>query len=130
MLLAAGRIDAWLANFRRFEAQCPDALPLAVQALVACQYHGDFAELERYLDGLRHERFAARNEAELVDCLEELLYLLLFFDVEPALLEHFAQTYDAAARRASTASRCRARAARGARGACASATCRATCAIT
>ena len=38
VLLAAGRIDEWLANFRRFEAQCPEALPLAVQALEACQY--------------------------------------------------------------------------------------------
>ena len=40
VLLAAGRIDAWLANFRRFEAHCPDALPLAVQALEACQLSG------------------------------------------------------------------------------------------
>ena len=40
-------------NFRRFEAHCPDALPLAVQALEVCQYLGDFAKLERYLDGLR-----------------------------------------------------------------------------
>ncbi len=98
VLLAAGRIDSYLANFRRFEARCPDALPLAVQALVACQHQGDFAKLERYIDGLRHERFAARNEAELVDALEEILYLLLYFDVESPLLEHFARMYDAAAR--------------------------------
>jgi predicted O-linked N-acetylglucosamine transferase (SPINDLY family) len=100
VMLAAGRIDAYLGNFLRFEARCPDALPLAVQALVACQYQGDFAKLERYLDGLREERFAARNEAELVDALEEILYLLLYFDVEPSLLEHFSRMYDATARHA------------------------------
>jgi predicted O-linked N-acetylglucosamine transferase (SPINDLY family) len=99
VLLAAGRIDAYLANFRRFEANCPDALPLAVQAVVACQHRGDFAALERYLDGLRNERFAVRGAAELVDACEELLYLLLFFDVDPSVQGQFARTYDAAMRR-------------------------------
>jgi predicted O-linked N-acetylglucosamine transferase (SPINDLY family) len=100
VLLAAGRIDAFLANFRRFEERCPEALPLAVQALVACQHQGDFAKLDRYLEGLRHERFVPQSEAEQIDALEELLYLLLYFDVEPPLLLHLAETYDAAARRA------------------------------
>ena len=100
VLLAAGRIDGYLANFLRFEAQCPDALPLAVQALVACQHQADFAKLERYLDGLRQERFASRNEAELVDALEEILYLLLYYDVEPALIDHFSRMYDVTARHA------------------------------
>jgi predicted O-linked N-acetylglucosamine transferase (SPINDLY family) len=99
-LLAAGRIDAFLANFRRFEERCPDALPLAVQALVACQHQGDFAKLDRYLEGLRHERFVPQSEAEQIDALEELLYLLLYFDVEPSLLLHLAEAYDATARRA------------------------------
>ena len=97
VLFSAGRIDEWRANFRRFEARCPQALPLAVYALQACQHEGDFAGIERYLDGLRHERFRARDELELVDCLEELLYLLLFFDVEPEMIARFAQTYDQAA---------------------------------
>jgi protein O-GlcNAc transferase len=96
-LLAAGRIDDWLANFRRFEAQCPEALPLAVQALEACQYAADAPALERYLEGLRRERFRAADAAELTDSLEQLLYLLLFFDVEPQMLFRFAQTYTATA---------------------------------
>ena len=100
VLLAAGRVDAYLANFRRFEAHCPDALPLAVQALVACQLQGDFAGIERYLDGLRQERYAAQSEAELVDALEELLYLLLLFDIEPPMLNHFYRMYDTIARHA------------------------------
>ncbi len=100
VLLAAGRIDAFLTNFGRFEERCPDALPLAVQALVACQHRGDFAKLDRYLGGIRHDRFAPQSEAERVDALEELLFLLLYFDVEPSLLLHLAEVYDEAARRA------------------------------
>ncbi len=99
VLFAAGRIDAWLLNFARFEANCPTALPLAVQALEACQYLPDFTKLERYLDGLRQERFRAGDELELADALEQLLYLLLYFDVEPEMIFKFAQTYDTTARR-------------------------------
>src|SRR5581483_1267398 len=98
VLFAAGRLDAWRANFARFEAQCPTALPLAIQALEVCQHFGEFERLESYLDGLRNERFTTSTPAELVQCLEELLYLLLFFDVEPDLVHRFAQTYDQTAR--------------------------------
>ena len=98
VLIEAGRVDAWIANFRRFEAACPKALPLAVQALEACQYLADFAKLETYIDGLRNETFEVANEHELVDALEQILYLLLYFDVEPEMLLKFAQTYDATAR--------------------------------
>ena len=94
VLLAAGRVDDWLANFGRFEAHCPDALPLAVQALEVCQYAADFERLEHYLDGLRKERYRARDATELTDGLEQLLYLLLFFDVEPEMVFRVAQTYD------------------------------------
>ena len=99
LLQGAGDVDAWLANFDRFEARCPDALALAVQALEVCQHRGDFAAVERYLAGLRAERFRADDALELCDDLEQLLYLLLFFDVEPELILRFAQTYDATARR-------------------------------
>ena len=99
VLLAAGQIDGWLANFRAFEKRCPKALPLAVYALEACQHLADFAGLERYIDGLRQEEFQARDEEELVDCLEELHHLLLGFDVEPGLLLRFVHAYDAVAAR-------------------------------
>ena len=78
-----GRIDDWLRAFRRFEAHCPDALPLAAQALEACQYQADFAALDRYLDRLRRNEFAPGSDTELADCLETLLFLILYFDVEP-----------------------------------------------
>ena len=99
VLFATGKYEAWLANFRRFEASCPAALPLAVQALEACQYQGEFAKLDRYLAGLAREEYRAADELELADCLEELLYLLLFFDVDPELVLRFAQTYDGTAKR-------------------------------
>ena len=99
VLLATGRFDAWAKNFERFEANCPEALPLAVQALEVCQYLGDFEKLERYLDGLRREKFRVEGGAQLVDALEVLLYLLLYFDVEEQMLLDFAQTYDVIARR-------------------------------
>ena len=99
MLFGAGRYDAWLASFRRFEAHCPDALPLAVQALEACHYLADFSKLDGYLDGLARDRFAARDDVELLDSLEELLYLLLYFDVPRETLLRLARSYDAVARR-------------------------------
>jgi len=98
-LLGARRIDDWLKAFRRFEANCPNALPLALQALEACQYSGDFAALDRYLERLRQGEFKATNDIELADCLEELLYLLLFFDIEPEMHFGFYRAYNAVAQR-------------------------------
>jgi predicted O-linked N-acetylglucosamine transferase (SPINDLY family) len=98
VLFAAGRFDAWRENFRRFEANCPRSLALAIQALEVLQWHGDFAGVSRYLDGLNSDVYQADDERALVDCLEELLYLLLFFDVEPDLPYRLARTYDTAAR--------------------------------
>ncbi len=99
ILREEGRLDEWTANFRQFEAACPDSLLLAVQALEVCQFEADFQRLDRYLDGLRQERYRAASETTLVDALEELLYLLLFFDVEPSVVHRFARTYDEATRR-------------------------------
>ncbi|MEP7275191.1 MAG: tetratricopeptide repeat protein [Betaproteobacteria bacterium] len=92
-LFAASRFDEWRANFARFELHCPEALPLAVHGLEVSQWTGDFARVERYLDGLRKERYRAADLRQLADALEELLYLLLFFDIEPELYARVAQTY-------------------------------------
>lgn len=99
VLREEGRLDEWATNFRRFEAACPDSLLMAVQALEVCQFTADFRRLDRYLDGLRQERFRAATETTLVDALEELLYLLLFFDVVALGCIRFARTYDQACRR-------------------------------
>ncbi|MBK7331033.1 MAG: hypothetical protein IPI87_00815 [Betaproteobacteria bacterium] len=99
VLREEGLVDEWAANFRRFEAACPGSLLLAAQALEVCQFTADFPRLDRYLDGLRQEKFRAATETTLVDALEELLYLLLFFDIEPSVVHRFARTYDQATRR-------------------------------
>ncbi len=98
-LLGARRLGAWFKAFDRFEAMCPDALPLAVQALEACQYRADYATLDRYLERLQQNRFKAGSETELADCLEELLYLLLFFDVEQEAQFSLYQVYNTVAPR-------------------------------
>ena len=97
-LLASGRIDAWFANFERFERNCPGELALAAHALEVCAYRADFARLERYLDGLRQERFSSERPQDMLDALQLLLYLLHFFDVEPELIGRYARTHDALAR--------------------------------
>ena len=84
--------------------------------------------LERYIDGLRQDEFQARDEEELVDCLEELHHLLLGFDVEPGLLLRFAHAYDAVAARVYGTPMARPRCAD--RGRCASAICPPICATT
>ncbi len=98
-LLAARRIDDWLRVFARFEANCPHALSLAVQALEVYQYRGDFAGLDRYLDRLRQDEFKPENETDLADCLEQLLFLLLYFDIEPEAQFGLYRAYDAVAQR-------------------------------
>jgi predicted O-linked N-acetylglucosamine transferase (SPINDLY family) len=76
------RLDAWFKAFDRFESACPNAFPLLVMALEVCHYRADFAALDRYLNRLRQDEFKPSSETELADCLEELLFLLAYFDFE------------------------------------------------
>lgn len=99
VLYAAGRFDEWFANHRRFEANCPDALPMLVQALEVCHCLPDWDRLDAILDRIVSGRYVVRDETEHVDSLEQLLYLLLFFDVPPEAMLALARAYDAAARR-------------------------------
>ncbi len=98
-LLATGRIDAWAANCERFEKHCPDHLAVAVQALEVCAYRGDYARLGRCLDDLRRERYTAGDPGEILDALQQLVYLLHFFDVEPGLIAGYERTHAELARR-------------------------------
>ncbi len=98
-LIASASVEDFIVHFRQFSARHPNALPMVVQAIEACQYLADFNLLERYLDGLRNDRFVVSDTVELVDALEQILYLLLYVDVEPELIHKLARTYDAAARR-------------------------------
>jgi predicted O-linked N-acetylglucosamine transferase (SPINDLY family) len=99
LLARVGDLPACFANFARFEAACPGSMLLAVHGLEVCQLRGDFAGVERFLEGLRHERFKAADEVELADCMEQLLFLVLNFDVEPEMALRLAMVYDAAARK-------------------------------
>ena len=98
-LLAARRVDDWLKVFDRFEAACPNAFALVAQALEACQYRGDFAGLDRYLDRLRQDDFVPRDETDLVDSLEQILFLMLYFDLEPSVQLGLYRAYDTVAKR-------------------------------
>jgi protein O-GlcNAc transferase len=98
-LLSARRVDDWLSVFGRFEAACPKALALVPQALEACQYRGDFAGLDRYLDRLRQDDFIPQNESDLADSLEQILFLMLYFDLEPSVQLGLYRAYDAVAKR-------------------------------
>jgi predicted O-linked N-acetylglucosamine transferase (SPINDLY family) len=97
VLSGANRGDEWLRAFRRFEARCPSALGLVANALEAYQYQGDFATVDSYLQRLERDEFKPANELDLVDTLEQLLYLTLFFDLDPAARLSLYTTYDKAA---------------------------------
>lgn len=98
ILHASGSLREWAASHHRFEERCPESLLLAVQSLEFYQLQGDFAAVDRVLDGLRLERYRADDDNTLVDALEELLYLLLFFDIDAGTVHRFARTYDTAAK--------------------------------
>jgi predicted O-linked N-acetylglucosamine transferase (SPINDLY family) len=98
-LLAAGLIDQWFANFGRFERNCPDHIALAALALEVCAYRADFQRLAYYLDGLRDERFTAAEPLDVLDALQQILYLLHFFDVDAELMGRLGRTHDALSRR-------------------------------
>jgi predicted O-linked N-acetylglucosamine transferase (SPINDLY family) len=97
-LLRAGRLDAWFANFARFEQACPGHVLVAAVALEVAAFRGDFALVGRYLGELRRERLVARNPGEMLDGLQQLLHLLLYFDVEPDLAGRLARMHDRLAR--------------------------------
>src|SRR5262249_22753922 len=58
-----------------------------------------FSGVARYLERLSAGEFKPANDTELVDCLEELLFLLLYFDFDPESQFQLYKKYDAAARR-------------------------------
>ncbi|MBU6486165.1 MAG: tetratricopeptide repeat protein, partial [Betaproteobacteria bacterium] len=98
-LLAAGRVDAWASAFDRFERNCPDHPAVAAQALEVCAFRGDYPRLEACLDGLRRGRYTAGDEVEVLDALQQLIYLLHFFDVEPELIAGYERSHADLARR-------------------------------
>lgn len=97
VLLAARRIDAWFLAFDRFESRCPRSLAMVVRALEVNAYRGDFPAIDRFLERLRRNDFVPEGATDLADCLEQLLFLMLYFDVEPETHFAFYRAYDAVA---------------------------------
>ncbi len=98
-LLAAGRVDAWATAFERFERNCPDHPAVAAQALEVCALRGEYPRLDACLDALRRGRYTAGDAAEVLDALQQLIYLLHFFDVEPELIARYERSHADLARR-------------------------------
>lgn len=94
VFLARGNIDLWLENFRQFERHCEPSIQLALYALETCQYLGATKKGERYLGGLLKEAYPARSLDELLDGLSQLLFLLLYFDVDERQMFHLYERYN------------------------------------
>ncbi len=88
----------WMAAFERFERNCPDALGLVANALEFYQYRGNYAKVQQYVERLSRGDFKPASETDLVDSLEQLLYLMLFHDIAPGTQYALYATYDTAAR--------------------------------
>jgi predicted O-linked N-acetylglucosamine transferase (SPINDLY family) len=97
VLARHARGEQWMRAFERFETACPDALGLVANALEYYQYRGDYARVHRYVDRLAQGDFKPVNDVDLVDSLEQLLYLMLFFDIAPGTQASLYATYDKAA---------------------------------
>ncbi len=98
VLLAAGEIDALARQLPTLREALPEgaaARGVRARGLPARRPISPASSATSTACGATNTRRATSEE--LVDCLEELLYLLLFFDVEPALMLRLAQAYDAAA---------------------------------
>jgi predicted O-linked N-acetylglucosamine transferase (SPINDLY family) len=94
VLLDAGKINPWLENFKQFRRHAPPSVLLAVYGLQACQYLGEVEQQQAYLDDLLSDKYAFFKAADALDRLEEMLYLLLFFDVPPERLFALYQRYN------------------------------------
>lgn len=93
-LFAAGRIEAWLENFRRFESNVQPSFKRALYGVVACQYTGELDKGMAYLTWLLHHVQLDGDLNALIDVLEELLFLVLYFDIDQETLFKLYQRYN------------------------------------
>jgi predicted O-linked N-acetylglucosamine transferase (SPINDLY family) len=100
VLLAGGKIGLWLENFQQFEKHCEPGLQLALYALETCQYLGATKKGERYLNGLLKEAYPPKDQNDLLDGLSQLLFLLLYFDVDERQMLHLYERYNLALKQA------------------------------
>lgn len=95
VLFGAGKIDAWLENFQQFRRHAEPSAMLAIYGLQACQYLGEREQWQAYLDGLLSGVYPFANGADALDRMEELLFLLLSWDLSQEQLFALYQRYNA-----------------------------------
>ncbi|MES2932283.1 MAG: tetratricopeptide repeat protein, partial [Pseudomonadota bacterium] len=94
VLFAAGKINAWLANFEQFRSNTEFSPMLAIYGVQACTYLGEIAQQQVYLAQLLNQSTSFPDDSNDHDRLEELLYLSLFFDVPSSQLLVLYQRYN------------------------------------
>jgi protein O-GlcNAc transferase len=92
-----GQIEAWLENFRRYRASCPESLPMAVYGLEASMAAGDPAAHVDWRDRILAGGFSAADPEEFTRNWEQLLFLLLHVDLDREVLHQWYERYDATA---------------------------------
>lgn len=100
VFLAGGKVDLWLENFQQFERHCEPSLKLALYALETCQYLGATKKSEHYLSGLLKETFTPKDLNDFLDGLSQLLFLLLYYDVDERQMLHLYERYNLALKQA------------------------------
>lgn len=96
-LQVTGQIRAWLENFGRFRASCPESLPMAVYGLEASMAAGDPAAHADWRERILAGSFLPVDPEEFTRNWEQLLFLLLHVDLEREVLHQWYECYDAAA---------------------------------
>lgn len=80
VLAGAGKTAEWLENFRQFRRHAPPSSMMAIYGLQACQHLGEVAQCQAYLESLLSGALIEQNAADELDRLEELLFVILYFD--------------------------------------------------
>ncbi|MEP6609982.1 MAG: tetratricopeptide repeat protein, partial [Burkholderiaceae bacterium] len=91
------RVDAWLENFARYRAACPESLAMAVYGLEASMAAGEAAAHEDWRDRILAGGFSAEDTQERLRNWEQLLFLLLHVDLDRATLFQWYRRYDSMA---------------------------------
>jgi predicted O-linked N-acetylglucosamine transferase (SPINDLY family) len=97
-LHAAGRLDDWVANFEAYARHCPHSKRLALYAIDVAFHRGDLDEAARRFREAVETALREPDDTLAGELLEELLYVALFFPIEPAEMLALYRRYDAASR--------------------------------
>ena len=95
VLIADGKITAWIDNFHAFKKNAAPCFELALYGVEACHYEGEFAQSLTYLNELIRGKYEIKALPTLSDRLEQLLYIALFFDVSQQDMLSLYQRYNA-----------------------------------